>query len=179
MNPPTADTVPVSTLRPQRRDALPHVDRLVVGAGFFGLHGALVLARQGLRVAILDADTEPMMRASQVNQARVHNGYHYPRSLTTALSSVHYYGQFVRDFAEAVNTRFDQIYAIARSQSFMSAGRLRAVLPSSRRPVRPGRAPPVVPGRDRRVRLPDGRVQLRRRAAAPHHDRAGQPTLPG
>lgn len=121
MNPPTADTVPVSTLRPQRHDVLPHVDRLVVGAGFFGLHGALVLARQGHRVAILDADSEPMMRASQVNQARVHNGYHYPRSLTTALSSVHYYGQFVRDFAEAVNTRFDQIYAIARSQSFMSS----------------------------------------------------------
>ena len=120
MNLPTADTVPVSTLRPQRHDVLPHVDRLVVGAGFFGLHGALVLARQGHRVAILDADAEPMMRASQVNQARVHNGYHYPRSLTTALSSVHYYGQFVRDFAEAVNTRFDQIYAIARSQSFMS-----------------------------------------------------------
>ena len=121
MNPPTAHTLPVSTQRPQRHDALPHVDRLVVGAGFFGLHGALVMARKGLRVAILDADAQPMMRASQVNQARVHNGYHYPRSLTTALSSVHYYGQFVRDFAEAVNTRFDQIYAIAQSQSFMSS----------------------------------------------------------
>ena len=51
-----------------------------------------MLARRGLRVAIMDADAEPMMRASQVNQARVPT----PRSLTTALSSVHYYAQFVR-----------------------------------------------------------------------------------
>jgi hypothetical protein len=121
MNLPTTTTVPASSTGPQRRAELPHVDRLVVGAGLFGLHGALVLARRGLRVAILDADPEPMMRASQVNQARVHNGYHYPRSLTTALSSVLYYNRFVRDFADAVNTRFAQIYAIARSQSFMSA----------------------------------------------------------
>ena len=144
-----------------------------MGAGFFGLHGALVLARQGYRVAILDADAEPMMRASQVNQARVHNGYHYPRSLTTALSSVHYYGQFVRDFAEAVNTRFDQIYAIARSQSFMSPDGFE--LFCRRAGVQ---CDPVDPGqwfreRHRRVRLPHRRVQLRRRAAAPHHDHPG------
>ena len=41
-----------------------------------------------------------MLRASQVNQARVHNGYHYPRSLTTALSSVKYYERFTRDHAD-------------------------------------------------------------------------------
>lgn len=114
-------TLPQSVTGDERRDPLPHVDRLVVGAGLFGLYGALVMARRGLRVALLDADQQPMMRASQVNQARVHNGYHYPRSLTTALSSVHYYRRFVRDFADAVNTRFEQIYAIAQSQSFMSS----------------------------------------------------------
>lgn len=118
---PTTATVPVSSTAAPRHESLPHVDRLVVGAGLFGLYGAMVLARKGLRVALLDADQQPMMRASQVNQARVHNGYHYPRSLTTALSSVHYYRRFVHDFADAVNTRFEQIYAIAQSQSFMSS----------------------------------------------------------
>src|SRR4029453_15587302 len=113
---PTTATVPVSSTAAPRHETLPHVDRLVVGAGLFGLYGAMVLARKGLRVALLDPANHPRMRASQVNQARVHNGYHYPRSLTTALSSVHYYGRFVRDFAAALNTRFDQIYAIARSQ---------------------------------------------------------------
>src|SRR5690349_4450825 len=118
---PMTETVPEAATATQRREPLPHVDRLVVGAGLFGLYGALLLARPALRVAILDADQQPMMRASQVNQARVHNGYHYPRSLTTALSSVHYYRRFVRDYSDAVNTRFEQIYAIAQSQSFMSS----------------------------------------------------------
>ncbi|HEU4999911.1 MAG TPA: FAD-dependent oxidoreductase, partial [Lapillicoccus sp.] len=118
---PTTATVPVSSTAAPRHESLPHVDRLVVGAGLFGLYGAMVLARKGFRVALLDADQQPMMRASQVNQARVHNGYHYPRSLTTALSSVHYYRRFVHDFADAVNTKFEQIYAIAQSQSFMSS----------------------------------------------------------
>lgn len=101
-------------------DHRPHFDRLVIGAGWFGLYGAYLMARRGLRVAVLDADDAPMMRASQVNQARVHNGYHYPRSLTTALSSVKYYDRFTRDYAEAINDRFDKVYAIARAQSFIS-----------------------------------------------------------
>jgi glycine/D-amino acid oxidase-like deaminating enzyme len=104
----------------QTDDRRPTFDRLVVGAGLFGLYGAYPLARRGLRVALLDADDAPMMRASQVNQARVHNGYHYPRSLTTALSSAKYYDRFTRDYAECINDRFDKIYAIARAQSYIS-----------------------------------------------------------
>ena len=101
-------------------DRRPSFDRLVVGAGLFGLYGALLLARRGMRVAVLDADDAPMLRASQVNQARVHNGYHYPRSLTTALSSVKYYDRFTADYPDCINDRFDKIYAIARAQSYIS-----------------------------------------------------------
>src|SRR5690348_13319050 len=61
---PMTETVPDSATATQRHEPLPHVDRLVVGAGLFGLYGALLLARRGLRVAILDADQQPMMRAS-------------------------------------------------------------------------------------------------------------------
>jgi glycine/D-amino acid oxidase-like deaminating enzyme len=96
-------------------------DRLVIGAGFFGLHGARLFARTGMRVAILDAEEAPMLRASQINQARVHNRYHYPRSVSTARSSAEYYDRFTRDFASAINREFTQVYAVARAQSLISA----------------------------------------------------------
>jgi len=44
-----------------------------------------------------------MLRASQINQARVHNGYHYPRSVTTAKSSAEYYDRFTTEFSSCIN----------------------------------------------------------------------------
>jgi hypothetical protein len=96
-------------------------DRLVIGAGFFGLHGAHLFAGDDMRVAILDAEAAPMLRASQINQARVHNGYHYPRSVTTATSSAEYYARFTTEFASCINHEFTQIYAVAGAQSLISA----------------------------------------------------------
>lgn len=62
-----------------------------------------------------------MLRASLVNQARIHNGYHYPRSLFTALRSSRYYEQFAADFPQAVNDRFTKVYAVAAKGSFTDA----------------------------------------------------------
>jgi hypothetical protein len=96
-------------------------DRLVIGAGFFGLHGAHLFAGKGMRVAIVDAEEGPMLRASQINQARVHNGYHYPRSVTTAKSSAEYYDRFTTEFSSCINHEFTQVYAVAGQQSLISA----------------------------------------------------------
>lgn len=46
----------------------------------------------------MEIDDKPLQRASFINQARVHNGYHYPRSVSTASKSAHYYERFVRTF---------------------------------------------------------------------------------
>ncbi|MFJ1394603.1 hypothetical protein ACIKQ7_19580, partial [Acinetobacter baumannii] len=51
---------------------------------------------------------------SLCNQARVHNGYHYPRSFVTAFRSRANLPHFVRDFPFAVVDQFTKIYAIAR-----------------------------------------------------------------
>jgi glycine/D-amino acid oxidase-like deaminating enzyme len=96
-------------------------DRLVVGAGLFGLHAAAVLAGRGESVTVVDVDAGPVMRASLVNQARVHNGYHYPRSAYTALRSASYYHRFVADFPEAMNQRFTKVYAISATGSYTDA----------------------------------------------------------
>jgi glycine/D-amino acid oxidase-like deaminating enzyme len=97
------------------------VDRVVVGAGVFGLHAAALLLNRGYTVAVVDGEHRPLVRASLVNQARVHNGYHYPRSAYTALRSARYYERFVADFPDAINRRFRAVYAVAAQGSYVDA----------------------------------------------------------
>lgn len=93
----------------------PRHDALIIGAGFFGLEIALELRRLGLRrILVVEREDGIMRRASYVNQARVHNGYHYPRSPMTADRSHANFEQFVTDYADAVNTDMESVYAIAR-----------------------------------------------------------------
>ncbi len=97
------------------------IDCIIIGAGIFGLYAASLLIKQGQRVAIIDKSVKPFSRASAINQARVHNGYHYPRSYETAYKVAEYYNKFVRDFDFAINDTFEQAYAIASSGSKTSA----------------------------------------------------------
>jgi glycine/D-amino acid oxidase-like deaminating enzyme len=96
-------------------------DRVVIGAGIFGLYAALLFARKGLRVLVVEKERGPLMRASHVNQARIHRGYHYPRSLSTAEATAHYVERFITEFPFAVNGSFKQIYAIAKNFSYTNA----------------------------------------------------------
>ena len=78
-------------------------DAVVIGGGFYGLRIALHL-REVLgfgSVAVLEAGDAVMNRASYVNQARVHNGYHYPRSILTGYRSQVNLPRFRRDFGDA------------------------------------------------------------------------------
>lgn len=98
-------------------------DAVVVGGGFYGCAIAIYLARErGIR-RILLAEQEPCLlgRASYHNQARVHNGYHYPRSFTTAYRSRVNFPRFVRDWPQAIQQDFTHLYAIARRNSKVTA----------------------------------------------------------
>ncbi len=96
-------------------------DFTVVGAGFFGVRLALQLAEKGLRVALLEKGPSICRRASYINQARIHNGYHYPRSLSTALGSHKHYDRFCREMEGCIDDTFEHIYAIAREGSYTNA----------------------------------------------------------
>jgi hypothetical protein len=67
-------------------------------------------------VLILEGASELMQKASKVNQARLHTGLHYPRSLMTARDSLRYFERFEKEFHPAVK-RFRQIYAVSRWNS--------------------------------------------------------------
>jgi glycine/D-amino acid oxidase-like deaminating enzyme len=98
------------------------VDALVVGGGFYGCHIALALRELGFRrVQIIEREAGIMRRASYVNQARVHNGYHYPRSLATAISSRRNYHRFIEEYAYAVVPAVQMIYGIARNSRVTAA----------------------------------------------------------
>ena len=94
--------------------------RLETATAIYGVLGAIEAVRMGKRVVVLEQDLRILGSASAVNQARVHNGYHYPRSVTTAIRSRANYRRFLADFADAVEhpTAF---YAIARRQSKVTA----------------------------------------------------------
>ena len=77
-------------------------DAAVIGGGFYGAAIAIYLvARRGLSaVCLVEREPDLLMRASYNNQARVHNGYHYPRSFTTAYRSRVNLPRFARDFPQ-------------------------------------------------------------------------------
>ncbi len=107
--------------RPWMKQPTQRWSAVVLGAGLYGIYAALRLARQGRDVLVLEHDDEPFSRATYINQARVHMGYHYPRSITTAQKSAHYFNRFMEDYGFCVHTEFDQVYATSATCSWTSA----------------------------------------------------------
>lgn len=93
-------------------------DKIIIGAGLYGLYSALFCCKKGQKVIVLECDDKPFKRATYINQARVHQGYHYPRSISTALKSAGYFERFNKDYAFCVNKEFDQIYATSSQYSW-------------------------------------------------------------
>src|SRR5262245_4941938 len=109
--------------RPRRRPGVrggpmhDEADVAVIGGGFYGCAIAAHLRRRLPRVVLFEKEADLLQRASLRNQARVHNGYHYPRSLLTALRSHVNFARFVRDYRDCIDDRFDKYYAVARHLS--------------------------------------------------------------
>lgn len=93
-------------------------DKVIIGAGLYGLYSALFCCERGQKVVVLECDPAPFKRATFINQARVHQGYHYPRSISTAMKSAGYFARFNRDYDFCINREFDQIYATSSMYSW-------------------------------------------------------------
>mgnify|MGYP000907443678 FL=1 len=96
-------------------------DKIIIGAGLYGLYSAESCGGKGEKVLVLEYDEAPFMRATFINQARVHMGYHYPRSFSTAIKSAKYFERFMNDFKFCVLTEFDQVYATSSNFSWTNA----------------------------------------------------------
>lgn len=96
-------------------------DKIIIGAGIYGLYSALYCAKRNKKVVVLEKESEAFKRATYINQARVHRGYHYPRSYSTAIKTAKYFERFRNEFGFSILSEFDQIYTISKNFSWTNA----------------------------------------------------------
>ena len=100
--------------------------RIIIGAGLYGLYAADFCSKnKNENILVLEYDSAAFCRATYINQARVHMGYHYPRSFSTAIKSAHYFNRFMEDYSFCVLTEFDQVYATSATFSWTNAEQFR------------------------------------------------------
>lgn len=96
-------------------------DKIIIGAGLYGLYAALFCAERGQKVVVLEQEETAFSRATYINQARVHMGYHYPRSISTAIKTAGYFRRFTEDYGFCIHEKFQQIYATSAKFSWTDA----------------------------------------------------------
>lgn len=96
-------------------------DKIIIGAGLYGLYSALYCGKKNENILVIEKDDQAFKRATYINQARVHMGYHYPRSYSTAIKSANYFEKFNKDYGFSILTEFDQIYATSKHFSWTNA----------------------------------------------------------
>lgn len=84
----------------------------VVGGGVFGATTAVDLARAGADVDLYEAQSDLLLGATARCQARLHSGYHYPRSDATAAAARDAAPEFEARYPQAIR-RAAQHYVIA------------------------------------------------------------------
>jgi len=89
----------------------------VVGAGVYGCTIAVELARAGHQVDLYDRHRDLLHGATRANQLRLHSGYHYPRSPSTAKAALVDARRFAARFPGTINRRNQQLYAITSEGS--------------------------------------------------------------
>jgi len=100
-------------------------DKIIIGAGLYGLYAALFCGQRGESVLVLEKDSSPFERATYANQARVHMGYHYPRSISTAIKSREYFDRFNKDFNFCINSKFKKVYATSANFGWTTSEQFR------------------------------------------------------
>lgn len=89
----------------------------VVGAGIFGSTAAVKLCQKGYKVDLYEKGRDIFCAASGINQYRLHRGYHYPRSISTAVSSRDAEISFITEYRDAVVRNIEEYYAISKRNS--------------------------------------------------------------
>jgi len=113
---------------------------IISGGGYFGCSIAMMLHERGWHPIVVEEADDLFTQASRINQARVHGGYHYPRSLMTAYRSRQNYERFRQSNQSAIVDDFTKVYAVARHFSKVTANQFDTFM---KRVGAPLKEPPV------------------------------------
>jgi hypothetical protein len=92
----------------------------IIGAGIFGITIANRLSKSH-EVEIIEKNEDILMASSDVNQCRVHRGYHYPRSDITVKEVLESQESFKEEYKDAIINDFENYYCISKKNSKTSA----------------------------------------------------------
>jgi hypothetical protein len=96
----------------------------VVGAGIFGVTIAYTLAKNH-SVDLFEKNNDIMMESSDVNQCRIHRGYHYPRSIGTVKEVLIASRSFNDEFHDTIVTNTENYYCISKTDSITSSNQFK------------------------------------------------------
>ena len=95
---------------------------LVIGGGIHGVASALLLSKKGLGVTLLEKKEDLLCGVSGATHGRAHIGYHYPRSIETALECQQGLRYFQEYYPKALVYPSTGLYAIAKEESKTTVG---------------------------------------------------------
>jgi hypothetical protein len=93
----------------------------VLGAGWYGAHLSLALLEAGHQVECFD-DVGVFAGASGANPARLHLGWHYPRSKLTRAGCQEHQTAFLTRYGQFTRSVPVNIYAVAANESMLDFG---------------------------------------------------------
>lgn len=100
----------------------------VLGGGWYGCHIAKTLSDEGHDVELHERAPRLFSGASGGNPARLHLGFHYPRSRLTRAASQEHYWAFMEQYGHLTRAVPVNLYCIAANDSLLDFGTYRQVL---------------------------------------------------
>lgn len=100
----------------------------VLGGGWYGCHIAKTLSDEGHDVELHECAPRLFSGASGGNPARLHLGFHYPRSQLTRAASQEHYWAFMQQYGHLTRAVPVNLYCIAANDSLLDFGTYRQVL---------------------------------------------------
>jgi hypothetical protein len=107
----------------------------VAGAGIYGSYAAIRLAEAGHAVDLFDP-LGVLRGASDINQFRIHSGYHYPRRAETIEEILHARAEFISAFSHAIVRKTHHYYAIPHDGSLTPPDTYEHIMARHRLPLR-------------------------------------------